>query len=86
MNNNLDEDDLRRIIREAISAGPLPETVLLNRDAVANRLKVSKSTLWRWSRSGYLTAIHIGRAVWYRKVDVERIARGEIIQEGTAHE
>ncbi len=53
------------------------KVVILNREAVANRLHVSKSTLWRWDRTGYLKAVRYGRAVWYRESDIEALERGE---------
>lgn len=59
------------------------KVVILNREAVANRLHVSKSTLWRWDHSGYLKPVRYGRAVWYRLTDIEAMERGErIINEG----
>lgn len=59
------------------------KVVMLNREAVARRLHISMSTLWRWDRSGYLKAVRYGRAVWYRLTDIEALERGErIIIEG----
>lgn len=69
---------IRKVVEEAISSY-LPERkeVLLSRAAVAKRLNVDYSTLWRWAQAGYLRPIHISSRVWYRESDVERLERGE---------
>ena len=55
------------------------KVVLLSHTAVSERLNVSKITLWRWGRSGYLPKVHLGGRVWYRADLVERLIRGELI-------
>lgn len=47
---------------------------LLTRHEVCDMLGVSSMTLYRWDRLGYLPKVKIGRAVRYKKVDVERIS------------
>ena len=34
---------------------------------------VTKSTLWRWEKQGYLMPVRFGRKVMYRKCDLEKI-------------
>lgn len=45
----------------------------LTLDEVAKMLGVSKSTLWRWNKSGYLRNIKCGRKSFYKKSDVENL-------------
>ncbi len=42
-------------------------------EQVSNILNVDKTTLWRWSKRDYLTAIKVGGLVRYRKSDIDRI-------------
>ena len=47
------------------------ENDLLTIDEVAAFLKVSKMTLWRWSKSGRLKKVDIGGVPRYRRSDIE---------------
>lgn len=46
---------------------------LISQDEVADKLGVSKNTLWRWSKTGYLTPIKVGRKPFYKLSDVEAL-------------
>ena len=46
---------------------------LLTIDEVAALLKVSKMTLWRWSKSGRLKKVDIGGVPRYRRSDIENL-------------
>ena len=46
---------------------------LLTIDEVAKLLKVSKMTLWRWSKSGRLKKVDIGGVPRYRRSDIENL-------------
>lgn len=46
-------------------------------DQVAKALDVSKSTLWRWDKSGYLSPIEIGGKRRYRMSDIQAILDGK---------
>ena len=55
--------------------------ILLSREAVAKRLGVNVTTLWRWNKSGYLkVSTYLGRRPMYYSEIVERLMRGEIQQ------
>ncbi|MDD3772281.1 MAG: helix-turn-helix domain-containing protein, partial [Weeksellaceae bacterium] len=45
-------------------------------DQVAKILNVSKTTLWRWDKSGYLKTIEIGGKRRYRMSDIKKILEG----------
>ena len=49
------------------------ENDLLTIDEVAALLKVSKMTLWRWSKSGRLKKVDIGGVPRYRRSDIENL-------------
>ena len=53
--------------------------VFLTAEETAKRLKVDRSTLWRWNKEGYLVANKVGSKVRYKLSDVERIQKGELI-------
>ena len=79
--NEYSGEEMVKIICQALEQfeSSRKKVVIMNREAVANRLHVSKVTLWRWHKSGYLHAIKYGRAVWYREEDIEAFERGERI-------
>ena len=73
------KDDLECIVQNAIDKlleqrENKPE-VFLTAEETAKRLKVNRSTLWRWNKEGYL----VGSKVRYKLSDVERIQKGELI-------
>lgn len=47
---------------------------LLTIDEAAKLLSVSKMTLYRWDKNGYLKKMEIGGKRRYRKSDIERLA------------
>ena len=47
---------------------------LLTIDEAAKLLSVSKMTLFRWDKNGYLKKVEIGGKRRYRKSDIERLA------------
>lgn len=53
---------------------------LLSKKEVQEKFNVCPTTLWNWSKSGYLVPVKIGRKVSYRQADIERliIERGRI--------
>lgn len=65
-------------VEEALAAHNLiAGQTLLSRKAVAERLHVDVSTLWRWARAGYpLRPVKLGKAVWYKLADVEKLENG----------
>ncbi|WP_366946799.1 helix-turn-helix domain-containing protein, partial [uncultured Bacteroides sp.] len=77
------KDDLECIVQNAIDKlleqrENKPE-IFLTAEETAKRLKVDRSTLWRWNKEGYLVANKVGSKVRYKLSDVERIQKGELI-------
>lgn len=80
------EDDLKTMIRAAVQEaleahGQRQGKILLSRKAIADRLGVDLSTLWRWDKQGYLRATRIGGKVYYSEAEVLRAERGELTLE-----
>ena len=76
-------DDLREFVNELVENGtataPAPVEVersreLMTRDEVCEYLGVTKPTLHRWNKQGYLTCIKVGSKVRYRREDIEAFA------------
>lgn len=42
----------------------------------AEKIGVSKNTLWRWEKLGYLVPTRVGRSTRYRAVDVLNLLKG----------
>ena len=53
------------------------EAATLTPDEVAARLNVTKVTLWRWQRLGYLTPVKVGRKTLYRQSDIANLMAGK---------
>jgi len=71
--------DLRDIIKEFFTDA-LDEfkqqskgDILLSIDEVAQKLNVTKPTLWRWAKNNYLLPIKVGKKTMYRLTDVEQL-------------
>lgn len=53
------------------------EDVSLSADEVAAKLKVSKVTLWRWEKSGYLVPKKVGRKPYYLTSQIKSLMEKE---------
>lgn len=78
---NMTIDELNAAISAAVNAAldareSKRRDTLVSRDSCAQRLRVSKSTLWRWA-SGYLVPVRIGNRVWYTEESIRQVERGE---------
>lgn len=52
------------------------EETYLTAKECAERLSVDLSTLWRWNKTGYLRKVKIGKKIFYRNSDIERLMEG----------
>lgn len=81
------EDDakMKTLVEEAVTQAmerflEPRKQVLVKRKAAAKRLGVDVSTLWRWSRSGYLpVTARIGRSVFYSEETLRQFESGKIV-------
>lgn len=78
------KDDLENVVQNAVNRllekRENKPVVYLSAEETARRLKVDRSTLWRWNKDGYLTTTKVGNKVRYKLSDVERIQKGEVYE------
>lgn len=55
---------------------PVAPEKYLTAQETADKLRVDKSTLWRWDKSGFLKKIKVGRKIQYRESDVLKLMEG----------
>ncbi len=73
------QNDLRDILKELITDAldeykqESKSEILLSIDEVAQKLNVTKPTLWRWAKNNYLLPIKVGKKTMYRLTDVEHL-------------
>ena len=69
-------DGVREVVEDTLSKkSSRCNEDLISVEEVLARLKVSKSTLWRWEKQQYLTPVKLGRKKYYRPSDIQRIKR-----------
>lgn len=69
-------DGVREVVEDTLSKkSSRCNEDLISAEEVLARLKVSKSTLWRWEKQQYLTPVKLGRKKYYRPSDIQRIKR-----------
>lgn len=79
-----DEAQLRKIVADTVrqvlnqakaEAEAAKEMATLTREEVTKVLNVTKPTLWRWERAGYLIPKKVGKRVLYLRSEVEAMIR-----------
>lgn len=63
-------------VMEALASMKEPEEKYLSVDEVCEALRVSKPTVWRWSKSGYLQPKKLGRTPLFRQSDIDNLLNG----------
>ena len=67
------EDLIGKSLEEVIKNNPFncpPDQELLTREEACKLLKVSLTTLWRWTNNGKITAYGIGYKRFYKKEEL----------------
>ena len=76
--------DLKEVIRDTVletkreleaEIAKNKSDVLLTTDEVAERLSVSRTTLWKWEKKNYLGPIEVGGKRRYKLSDINEILR-----------
>lgn len=59
------------------SGGIFPDNdgAYITKKEVMIGFNVSHTTLWKWQKSGYLVPIKIGKRVYYKRSDIERLTK-----------
>lgn len=55
---------------------PKEEDALCTPEQAAAKVQVTKVTLWRWAKQGYLSPVHIGGKVFYKESDIKKLMEG----------
>jgi len=50
---------------------------LLSAEETARIFGVSSNSLWRWGKSGYLQGVKVGRKVFYRQSEIDKLLKGK---------
>lgn len=66
-------DILAERVAQKLGASRASNDELMSSDDVARQLGVSKMTLWRWDKIGYLNAIKVGKQRRYRRQDIVKL-------------
>lgn len=61
----------------AKASGKKDDDVLLTKKEVMVRLGVSSTTLWNWKNDRYLLPVKIGRKIFYRLDDINKLREGK---------
>lgn len=80
----LTTDDLQDLMKETVKETMRTlnqlkeeEVVWLSADQVCKRLCKDRSTIWKWSKEGYLPLTKFGNRNRYKLSDVERVENAE---------
>lgn len=68
------EEERRRMER---ASGDFDD--LIPRMQAKQLLHVDASTLWRWEKEGYISAVRIGTAVYYRRSSIEELLESKTV-------
>ena len=66
------DDQMKKL---AVSNSIGQEVEKMTPTEVCKTLDVTKATLWRWQKSGYLVPFRIGRRTYYRKTDIDKLLK-----------
>lgn len=63
---------------EPISQNPIPTLPenYITAEKAAKKLGVTKTTLWRWAKTGYLKKNKVGNKILYKESDVLKLMEG----------
>ncbi len=71
--------DERQAERAKHETERVKDSEMLSLYDVMAKFNVSKPTLWRWQKTGYLVPIKIGRKLFYRVSDVSKLMEGKVV-------
>lgn len=48
---------------------------MITKKDVMDGFGVTHTTLWKWEKKGYLTPVRVGKKVYYKRADLERLTK-----------
>ena len=54
---------------------PDSDNSLITKKEVMQGFNISHTTLWKWEKIGYLIPIKVGKRVYYRRSDIEKLTK-----------
>lgn len=54
---------------------PESDSSLITKKEAMQGFNVSHTTLWKWQKTGYLTPVKVGKRVYYRRSDIEKLTK-----------
>lgn len=60
---------------ESMNGEKAGDTDLIPKAEVKELLGVGERALWNWNNTGYLKTVKIGKKVYYRKSDIDNLAK-----------
>ena len=75
----INEDNLTELVKKILNqmkaetSEPKTEDRILTRKEAAKMLSVDISTLWRWEKEGHLLPSRIGKRIYYKYSEIQRI-------------
>lgn len=69
------EDGISNVIPVKKGLFPDQNDDLITKKDLMEGLNISHTTLWKWEKSGYLVPVKIGKRIYYRRDDVEKLAK-----------
>ena len=69
------EEQAAKMQAASNSLFPEKDSSLISKKEALEGFNVSHTTLWKWQQHGYLTPIKVGKRVYYRRTDIERLTK-----------
>ena len=60
---------------ETMNREKADNTELIPKAEVKQLLGVGERALWNWNKTGYLKIVKVGKKVYYRKSDIEKLSK-----------
>ena len=69
------EEVSKKMAEERDNLFPNSDGSLISKKQVMLGFDVSHATLWKWHKSGYLIPVKVGKRVYYRREDINRLLK-----------
>lgn len=69
------EEQAAKMQDASYSLFPENDNSLVTKKEAMQGFNVSHTTLWKWQKCGYLVPVKVGKRVYYRRTDIERLTK-----------